>query len=311
MATILKGAEVAESLNQRIAEKVQDLKTGGIVPTLATVRVGERSDDIAYERGASKSASAVGVEVRNVVLPITVTQEEVIRQLEALNGDPLVHGILLFTPLPKHLNEKALHEVIATNKDIDGVTALSRAGVYADTYEGYLPCTPYACIELLEYYGIELAGKHAVVVGRSLVAGKPVAMMLLKRNATITICHSHTQNLQALVKGADIVVACVGQGNMFNEEYLSAGQIVIDVGINVATDGSIVGDVDFEVAKDIVAAVTPVPGGVGAVTTVVLIKQVVEAALRALTVPLSLSVKTLEEKDTMTFLDGIRADWGD
>jgi methylenetetrahydrofolate dehydrogenase (NADP+)/methenyltetrahydrofolate cyclohydrolase len=278
MATILRGDKVAEALNLRISEEVLRLKARGIVPLLATLRVGERSDDVAYERGASKSAEAAGVEVRNLVLPGDVTQEVLRRKLESLNADPAVHGILLFTPLPKHLDEKALQEALCPKKDIDGVTALSRAAVFSGSAEGFAPCTPSACMEMLDFYGIDVAGKHAVVIGRSLVAGKPLAMMLLAKNATVTICHSHTENLPALVKGADVVIACVGHGNMFGEEYLCEGQIVIDVGINVAEDGSIVGDVDFAVAQNLVAAVTPVPGGIGAVTTEVLVKHIVEAA---------------------------------
>ena len=278
MAIVLKGTEVAQALNDKILVEVEKLRAKGVVPTLATVRVGERADDIAYERAAVTSAKKAGVEVRNVVVPETISQEDLIEQIELLNADSAVHGILLFSPLPEHLDEKVVCEALAVVKDIDGITKLSHAGVFTDSPTGYAPCTPSACLEILDHYGIEISGKHAVVIGRSLVVGKPVAMMLLQRNATVTICHSRTVDLPAVTRSADLVIACVGRAKMINEQYLSENQTVIDVGINVSEDGRIVGDVDFEAASAKVAAITPVPGGVGAVTTKVLLKHVVEVA---------------------------------
>jgi methylenetetrahydrofolate dehydrogenase (NADP+)/methenyltetrahydrofolate cyclohydrolase len=282
MTTILKGAEVAEGLNARIKKEVNELKAQGVEPTLVTIRVGERDDDISYERGATKRAENVGVTVKNKVLPSAISQEELIRIIEDLNIDSSVHGVLLFRPLPKHIDETAARNALAPEKDIDGITDLSLSGVFVGADTGYAPCTPQACMEILDHFGVELKGKRAVVIGRSLVVGKPVAMMLLGRDATVTLCHSRTLNLSAVARDADIVIACVGRAKMLGADSLSDGQIVIDVGINSTDDGSLVGDVDYEAALDKVAAITPVPGGVGAVTTSVLIKNVADAARRTL-----------------------------
>ena len=281
MAIVLDGAEVAEALNKKVSAQVKELRALGIVPRLATLRVGGRGDDIAYERAVTRSAAELGAEVKNLVFPESLIQEELIHQLKNQSDDPGVQGILLFSPLPGHLDEKAVRAALAPEKDVDGITDLSRAAVFAGASEGFAPCTACACMEILNYYGVELAGRHAVVIGRSLVVGKPVAMMLLQRNATVTICHSHTQNLPAVVRSADLVIACVGQANMINGQYLSKGQTVIDVGINVCEDKTIVGDVDFKVACEKAAAITPVPGGVGAVTNTVLLKHLVQAATKA------------------------------
>ncbi|MDR2109532.1 MAG: bifunctional 5,10-methylenetetrahydrofolate dehydrogenase/5,10-methenyltetrahydrofolate cyclohydrolase [Coriobacteriales bacterium] len=281
MTRILKGAEVVEALNARIAAEVEELNAAGVVPTLAIVRVGERGDDISYERGAGKRAEKVGVAVRNVLLPAEVSEDALVSQIEALNADASVHGVLLFRPLPVRINEERVRNVLASAKDVDGITDLSLAGVFAGTQTGFAPCTPAACVEILEHFGYRLEGKNAVVVGRSLVVGKPVAMMLLGRNATVTLAHSRTADLKQVVAAADIVIAAVGRAEMLNGDYLSEGQVVIDVGINVTEQGALVGDVDFAHAEGTVAAITPVPGGVGTVTTSVLMKQVVQAARRS------------------------------
>ncbi|MCL1846693.1 MAG: bifunctional 5,10-methylene-tetrahydrofolate dehydrogenase/5,10-methylene-tetrahydrofolate cyclohydrolase [Coriobacteriia bacterium] len=281
MTQILRGTEVAGALGKRTAEKIEALVALGVTPALATLRVGGRGDDIAYERGISRRAEGLGVRVRNLVLPEEVSQEGLQQEIKALNVDPEIHGILLFNPLPAHLDSQAAAELLAVEKDIDGICMLSHAGVYTDKDRGYPPCTASACLEVLDHYGIELAGRHAVVIGRSLVVGKPLAMMLLRRNVTVTVCHSHTRKLKDLVKAADIVIACAGQAKMVDASYLTEGQTIIDVGINVAEDGSLVGDVDYEAALDKVAAITPVPGGIGAVTTMVLLGNVVDSALKA------------------------------
>ncbi|MDR1082842.1 MAG: bifunctional 5,10-methylenetetrahydrofolate dehydrogenase/5,10-methenyltetrahydrofolate cyclohydrolase [Coriobacteriales bacterium] len=281
MATILKGATVVEALDERLAAEVEELKARGIEPTLAILRVGERGDDISYERGATRRAEKVGVAVRQITLPETSATEELLAAIAKLNADASVHGVLMFRPLPKHIDEELVRNALVPQKDIDGITDLSLAGVFADTGKGFAPCTPSACMEILDYFDIELRGKKAVVIGRSLVVGKPVAMMLLARHATVSIAHSRTENLPAVVREADVVVACVGRAKMVGAEHLRPGQIVIDVGINVAADGTLAGDVDTDAARDIVAAITPVPGGVGTVTTSVLIKHVVEAAQKA------------------------------
>jgi methylenetetrahydrofolate dehydrogenase (NADP+)/methenyltetrahydrofolate cyclohydrolase len=281
MATVLRGVEVALALNEKVAYDAAALKAAGVEPTLAIVRVGERGDDISYERSATRRAEKLGVAVRSVLVPATASTDELVAVIEGLNADASVHGVLLFRPLPSHIDEDLVCNTLAPAKDIDGITDLSLAGVFAGKDTGFAPCTPSACMEILTHYGIDAKGKRAVVVGRSLVAGKPAAQMLLDRHATVTIAHSRTVDLPAVVREADIVIACVGRAQMIDRGYLRAGQVVIDVGINVADDGSLLGDVDFEAAVSVVQAVTPVPGGVGTVTTSVLVKHVVEAAKKA------------------------------
>jgi methylenetetrahydrofolate dehydrogenase (NADP+)/methenyltetrahydrofolate cyclohydrolase len=278
MTGILRGDEVVEALNERIAAEVRALKGRGIQPALAIVRVGERGDDISYERGAAKRAADLGVEARSLVLPQEVTTEELVARIEGLNASESVHGVLMLCPLPGHIDEDVVRNALVPTKDVDGITDLSLAGVFADQPTGFAPCTAAACLEILDYFNISIEGKKAVVIGRSLVVGKPVAMMLLKRNATVTVAHSRTKGLAEVVSAADIVIVAVGQPNMITSDYLSRGQTVIDVGVNVAADGALVGDVDFASAFKVVGALTPVPGGVGTVTTSVLIKHVVEAA---------------------------------
>lgn len=282
MANILKGAEVVEALNTSIASTVEDLKSKGVMPTLAIVRVGERGDDISYERGATKRAEKLGVAVVSMVLPETVTTIELAETIEKLNDDSSVHGVLMFRPLPAHIDEELVRNTLAPQKDIDGITDGSLAGVFSDTSTGYAPCTAQACMEILDHFNYELKGKKAVVVGRSLVIGKPVAMMLLARHATVTIAHSRTADLPGTVKEADVVIACVGRAQMLDAQYLSPGQVVIDVGINVTEEGNLVGDVNTDEALEVVEAITPVPGGVGTVTTSVLVKNVVDAAAKTL-----------------------------
>jgi methylenetetrahydrofolate dehydrogenase (NADP+)/methenyltetrahydrofolate cyclohydrolase len=278
VATILKGSEVAEAINARIIKESEALKAEGINPTLAILRVGERGDDISYEKGVTKRAEKVGVAIKNVVLPADVSQDDLIKAIENLNADKLVHGVLMFRPLPNHLDEDVVRNKLDPAKDIDGITDASTVGVFTGVNSGFAPCTPSACMEILEHFGFELKGKNAVVVGRSLVVGKPAAMMLLERQATVTIAHSKTTDLPAVVRNADIVIACVGRAKMVDANYLRPGQVVIDVGINVTDDGALAGDVDFEAAEGIVEAITPVPGGVGTVTASVNLGHVVEAA---------------------------------
>jgi 5,10-methylene-tetrahydrofolate dehydrogenase/Methenyl tetrahydrofolate cyclohydrolase len=282
MAELLKGAPVAEALNEALTEKVAALKEKSITPTLAILRVGERSDDISYEKGAMKRCEKVGVAARQITLPIDVSQENLIQAIESLNADTTVHGVLMFRPLPKHIDEAQVCNALAPEKDVDGITNGSMAGVFSATALGYPPCTPQACMEILDYYNIETKGKAAVVVGRSLVVGKPAAMMLIGKNATVTVCHTRTKDMPAVCRTAEILVVAAGRANIVNESYLAPGQIVLDVGINVDDDGNLCGDVDFAKAEPVVAAITPVPGGVGTVTTSVLVKHVVAAAERSL-----------------------------
>lgn len=280
MATVLKGAPVVAALNEKMSQEVEHLKGRGVIPTLAIVRVGEREDDIAYERGAMKRCEKVGVEVRQVLLPGDCSEDSLITVLQNLNSDDQVHGVLLFRPLPKHMNDDRIRNALSPEKDLDGITDLSLAGVFAGTETGFPPCTAAACIELLEHYGIALQGKKAVVIGRSLVIGKPVAMMLLKKNATVTICHTRTIDMPAVCREAEVLIVAAGKAEIVGKDYFREGQIVIDVGINVDTEGKLCGDVNYEEAESIVAAITPVPGGVGTVTTAVLAMHVIKAAER-------------------------------
>ncbi len=282
MANVLKGAPVVEAMNEAVARDAAALKAKGVEPTLAIVRVGEREDDIAYERGAMKRCEKVGVAARQVLLPGDITEAALIDVIRGLNQDEKVHGVLLFRPLPKHINDDAVRNALAPQKDVDGITDLSLAGVFANTDTGFAPCTPQACMEILEHYGIDLKGKKAVVVGRSLVVGKPAAMMLLARNATVTVCHTRTLDMPAVCREAEVLIVSAGRAGIVDKNYLAPGQVVIDVGINVKEDGSLCGDVNYADAEAVVAAVTPVPGGVGTVTTSVLVKHVVQAAQKQL-----------------------------
>jgi methylenetetrahydrofolate dehydrogenase (NADP+)/methenyltetrahydrofolate cyclohydrolase len=278
MAEILKGKDVVAALKEKMIADVEALKQKGVIPTLAIVRVGERGDDIAYEKGAMTRCKGVGVEVRNFVLPADATQDELLQVIDRINKDAGIHGCLLFRPLPKHMDDDTVRRALSPEKDVDGITDISMAGVYSGSDVGYPPCTPKACMEILDFYGIDVKGKNVVVVGRSLVVGKPAAMMLIKKHATVTVCHTRTVDMPGICKKADIIIASAGKASVINEDYLSPGQVVIDVGINVDEEGNMTGDVDFKAAEQIVAAVTPVPGGVGTVTTSVLVKHVIEAA---------------------------------
>lgn len=280
MAKQLLGKEVTAALNEKIREKVSLLQEKGVDPTLAFIRVGERPDDVSYERGASKRCETLGVSYEKYLLPADCTQEELLDTIKKVNEDDKIHGVLMFRPLPKHLNEEEAIAALKPEKDVDGITEGSMFGVFAGTDQGYPPCTPQACMEILDHYGIDCTGKKAVVVGRSLVVGKPAAMMLLKKNATVMVCHTRTKDMPSVVKEADIVIVAAGRAGVVDGSYLSPGQVVIDVGINVNEEGKLCGDVKYDEAEPIVDMITPVPGGVGSVTTSVLVGHVVEAALK-------------------------------
>lgn len=281
MAKRLEGAPVAAALNERMARETEALKKRGIVPMLAVLRLGSRPDDLSYETGVKKRCAAVGVQVKNVVLPTGVDSDTFFATLEKLNEDPAVHGILMFRPLPPHLDGEKARRMLNPAKDIDGCTDASLAGVFTGTDIGFVPCTAQAAMEILDYYGIDCAGKRAVVLGRSLVVGRPVSMLLMHRNATVTTCHTKTVSMPSIARTADILIACTGKMESIGAEYLRKDQVVIDVGIGWNEDkGKLCGDVKFEEAEPVAAAVTPVPGGVGTVTTSVLVSHVIEAAKR-------------------------------
>ena len=281
MAKLLLGKEVNASINEEIKAKVETLKAQNITPTLGIIRIGEREDDIAYERGATKRCETLGVAYEKFLLPADVEEEEVLKTIDQVNKSEKIHGVLLFRPLPKHLNEDKIVNALAVEKDVDGITDLSMAGVFMGKDMGYAPCTPSACMKVLDHYGIDCTGKKVVVIGRSQVVGKPAAMMLLKKNATVTICHTRTKDMPSVVKEADIVIVAAGRAGVVDDSYVRAGQVIIDVGINVNAEGKLCGDVAYDKVEPIVDAITPVPGGVGSVTTSVLIGHVVDAAEKA------------------------------
>lgn len=282
MARLLKGLPAAKKLTDELTVRVAALKDRGITPTLAIVRVGEREDDLSYERGATKRCDAVGIAVRMFVLPADCTQEQLLQVIGDVNADTDIHGCLMFRPLPSSLDEAAACAALDPAKDVDCITQSSLFGVFANQSLGFPPCTAEACIQLLDYYGYDLAGANVAVVGRSLVIGKPVAMMLQAKNATVTMCHTRTRDLDAHCRRAEIVVVAAGHIGTVGADAADEGQVVVDVGINWDEKaGKLCGDVLFDEVEPKVSAITPVPGGVGAVTTAVLAKHVVEAAERA------------------------------
>ena len=287
MAKHLLGKEVTAALNKKLKERAEAMKAEGITPTLAVVRCGENPSDLSYEAGLMKRKEKLGVEVKRIILEETCSRELLLGELKKLNEDPDVHGVLLFRPLPKPLRqyESEIRNALLPEKDVDGMTDLSLAGIFEGKAIGFPPCTPAACMEILDYYGIDPKGKNVTVIGRSLVVGKPVSMMLLDRNATVTICHTKTADLPSAAAGADILISTAGVPHFLNADYVRDGQVVIDVSINYdpsANDGKggITGDAAFEEVEPIVGAITPVPGGVGSVTTSVLFDHVVTAAYK-------------------------------
>ena len=278
MSVILKGAPVVAAMNEANAARCAALREKGVVPTLAVVRVGAREDDLSYEKGVMARCAKVGVEVKQFLLPADAAQEELLGVIACINADPSIHCCLLFRPLPRQFDDRTVRAALAPEKDIDGITDGSLAGVFTNTALGYPPCTAQACLEILKFYGIPLSGRRAVVVGRSLVVGKPAAMMLDRENATVTLCNSRTRDLPEVCREADIVVVAMGKAGAVGAEHLREGQVVVDVGIHVNEEGKLCGDVRFGEAEPLVEAITPVPGGVGTVTTSVLVSHVVEAA---------------------------------
>ena len=280
MAKQLLGKEVTAALNERIKADVATLNAKGIKPTLGIIRVGERPDDLSYERGATKRCETLGVEYKKYLLPADVTQEELLKVVDEVNNDDNIHGVLMFRPLPKHINQTVVENALAAEKDVDCQTDASLGGVFTGKKVGFPPSSPQACMEILDHYGIDCTGKKAVVIGRSLVVGKPAAMMLIKKNATVTVCHTRTIDMPSVAREAEILIVAAGRAGVVGAEYVSSGQTVIDVGINVNEEGKLCGDVDYAAVEPIVDAITPVPGGVGSVTTSVLVGHVVEAAMR-------------------------------
>lgn len=277
MEKLLYGAPVAAALDEIWKAKAATLRQAGVTPTLAVVRVGAQAGDLAYQRSIERRAGQLGVQVLCFALPEDCTQQALLDVIDRINGDSGIHGCLLLRPLPGQIDERAVCDALRPEKDMDCVST----GALARVFTGQAPtppCTAQACVELLDFYGIDPAGRHVTVVGRSLVIGKPVAMLLLARNATVTLCHSRTPDLSAHCRAADILIAAAGKPGLIGADCLRPGQIVFDVGIHTAADGSLCGDVRFPEAEPIVQAITPVPGGIGSVTTTLLLSHVVEAA---------------------------------
>ena len=289
MAKLLQGKAVAEALMDNLKLQVNALREKGTIPKLAILRVGENPGDMSYEKGARNRAGMLGVEVETLEFPESVSAEMLLQAIDGLNADTGVHGVLLFRPLPDHLRsrEREICNRLLPEKDVDGMTDLSAAGVYTGQALGFPPCTAAACMEILDHYGIETTGKKAVVMGRSLVIGRPAALMLMHRHATVTVIHTRTEDPLAYIPQADILICAAGVKNAVTGAMVRPGQVILDVSMNFDPEkitpkgkGGMVGDCAFAEVEPIVGAITPVPGGVGAVTSTVLMKHVVQAAQR-------------------------------
>ncbi len=277
MAEVMLGVEVAKAMKTQIIEKVEGWKEKGIIPNLTIIRVGAREDDLAYERGAKKRMELTGIDCKVLELPEDISQEKLEAEFQKVNEDPKVHGILLFRPLPKHLNEEPLRMMIDPYKDVDGMSPVNMAKVFSGDLSGHAPCTAEAVMEMLDYYQIDLTGKKVAIVGRSMVVGRPLSMLMLQKNATVTICHTRTKDLPGTLRDAEVLVAAAGKAKMITEDMVGEGAIVADVGINVDEDGNLCGDVDYDAAEKKASYISPVPRGVGSVTTSVLAKHVVKS----------------------------------
>ena len=278
MAKQLLGKEVTAAMNEKLQAKVAELKEKGVTPKLGIIRCGENPSDLSYEKGAMSRAALIGVEVERFLLPEDVSKEALLQTIDAINANDSIHGVLLFRPLPKHLkaDQDEICNRLAPQKDVDGMTPGSLAGLLTGR-GGFAPCTAQACLELLDYYGVDPAGRRAVVIGRSLVVGQPAALLLQRRNATVTVCHTGTRDIPALCRDADIVIAAAGRPGLITADCLRLGQTVLDVGVHPGPDGTLCGDVAPE-AAGLDLALTPVPGGVGSVTSAVLCKHTIQAA---------------------------------
>lgn len=271
----LRGKKVSDGIKEYVSK---ELETLSFVPKLSIVRVGENPDDMSYERGATKKLKSFGLDVASYVFPQDISDEDFKKAFKDINEDDEVTGILLLRPLPRTINEKDIENMIDPKKDLDGISPINIAKVFAGDTSGFSPCTAEAVIEVLKAYDIELTGKRVTVVGRSMVVGKPVSMLLLKENATVTMTHTRTVDLKKTCSDAEIVIAAAGRAKMLNSDYCGQDAVMIDVGINVDENGKLCGDVDYATLDGKASAATPVPGGVGTVTTAVLAKHLIQAA---------------------------------
>lgn len=292
MAKKLLGREVAEAMNRETARRCGELKAKGVNPKLTIIRCGYEADDLSYERGAEQAAALTGVDLAKLVLPPDAHRQQLFDSIHTVNVNSAVHGCLILRPLPGALglDEEDICQNLAVRKDVDCCTPLSNAGIFMGKTLGFAPCTAQACMEILDHYGIDCRGRHAVVIGRSMVVGRPISLLLMERDATVTICHSKTVDMAAFCRSADIIVSAAGVPGLITGDFVRPGQIILDVSMNWETGrgnaqggkGCFVGDAVFEEVEPVVAAITPVPGGVGAVTTAVLMRHVIQAAERSL-----------------------------
>ncbi|WP_377864468.1 bifunctional methylenetetrahydrofolate dehydrogenase/methenyltetrahydrofolate cyclohydrolase FolD [Bacillus sp. R86525] len=280
VAVIIKGNEVAEKKRAQLKEEVVKLKEQGIVPGLAVILVGEDPASRSYVKGKEKGCEQVGIYSELIELPETITEERLLAEIDRLNGDDRINGILVQLPLPKHIEEKAIIERISPEKDVDGFHPIS-VGRMMTGQDTFLPCTPHGIVELVKEINLDISGKHVVVIGRSNIVGKPVGQLFLNENATVTYCHSKTQNIKELSKLADILIVAVGRAKMVTADYIKEGAVVIDVGVNRLDTGKLCGDVDFDNVLDVAGYITPVPKGVGPMTITMLLHNTVESAKRA------------------------------
>ncbi len=271
----LRGKKVSDGIKEYVSKELETLT---FVPKLAIVRVGENPDDMSYERGATKKLKSFGLDVASYVFPQDISDEDFKKAFKDINEDDEVTGILLLRPLPHTINEKDIENMIDPKKDLDGISPINIAKVFAGDTTGFSPCTAEAVIEVLKAYDIELTGKRVTVIGRSMVVGKPVSMLLLKENATVTMTHTRTVDLKKTCSDAEIVIAAAGRAKMLNSDYCGQDAVMIDVGINVDENGKLCGDVDYATLDGKASAATPVPGGVGTITTAVLAKHLIQAA---------------------------------
>lgn len=280
MTQIFSGKEVAAQVSSQLADQVLALKAENIFPKLAIVRIGERLSDVRYERGALNRCAKLGIEVQVHALPEQATQKELMDVIHTINGDNSVHGCLLLRPFPKGFDDAYIRGSLAPEKDVDGITDASLAGLVTGTPTGFSPCTAAACMAVLDHYHIPVEGKNVVIIGASLVIGRPVAMEFLKREATVTICHIKTKDVGLYTRTADIIVAAAGHWNLVTADMVKPGQVILDVGINPAPGGGLCGDVDFANVAPLIDGITPVPGGIGSVTTSILAQHVVQSAAK-------------------------------
>lgn len=278
MAEVLKGNVVAKEIKEQMKSKLTELEKNGKYPTLGIIRLGNNPGDISYEKSIIKACDAIGIKSNVYEEEASLDTNGLIELMDKLNNDANISGILLFRPLPKHIDEEAIRNAINPEKDVDCMHPLNLEKIFEGDLKGFSPCTPKAAMEILLFNNIELEGKNVVVINRSMVVGKPLAMMLLEENATVTICHSRTKDLEEITKRADIVVTALGKPKFFDKKYFNENSIVIDVGVGIDSEGKLSGDVDYDNVFDLVKMITPVPGGVGSVTTTILLNQVVHAA---------------------------------